>query len=127
MGQIIQVEQTMNTPSIYIDKAQNYCKIEGSSFPEDASETYTPVFNWLAELQDNFTDELKIEFEFDFLNSISHKKVWTILNTLKAFYKKGKPVKVVWWHDEDDEEIMETGEDLAELLSFPFDVCELDS
>ncbi len=124
MGQIIQIEKTKNTPSIYIDKAKNFCRIEGSSFPEDASETYVPVLKWLEEeLEDNFDTELKVEFDFDFLNSISHKKVWTILNKLKAFHQEDKPVKVVWYHDEYDEEIMESGEDLAELMNIPFEVC----
>ncbi len=120
--QIIRIEKTKNTPSIYIDTAKHFCRIEGMSFPEDASETFVPVLNWLEELQDNFDTELKIEFDFDFLNSISHKKVWTILNILKALHQKGKPVRVAWFHDEYDEEIMEAGEDLAELVNMPFDI-----
>ncbi len=122
MEQIIRVEQTKNTPSIYIDKNLNLCRIEGSSFPEDASETYVPVFKWLEELADKVVENLKFEFDFDFLNSISHKKVWIILNELHKFYEKGSNVKIIWYHDKYDEEIMEAGEDLSEFVDVPFEV-----
>ncbi len=122
MEPIIRVERTANTPSIYIDTTRNFCRIEGSSFPEDSTQTYLPVLNWLEELGSNFDSELKMEFNFDFLNSVSHKKVWIILNELKKLHQIGKPVKVVWYYDEYDEEIMESGEDLSELINVPFEI-----
>ncbi len=122
MEPIIRVEKTANTPSIFIDTTRHFCRIEGASFPEDSSETYQSVFDWLNKLGSDFDSELKMEFDFDFLNSISHKKIWIILNKLKKLHQQGKHVKVVWYYDEYDEEIMESGEDLAELINIPFDV-----
>lgn len=120
---IIRIEKTNNTPSIYIDKSNVLCRIEGSSFPEDAYEVYQHVLDWLAKMGDNFDSELRIEFDYDFLNSISHKKVWQIINELQKYYKKGKKVKVVWYYDKNDEEIMESGQDLKELMNLPFELC----
>ncbi len=120
--EIIRIEKTNNTPSIYIDEANMLCRIEGSSYPEDAYEVYQHVLDWLARVGDNIEAELVVEFDYDFLNSISHKKVWQILHELKQFYKNGKPVKVVWYYDENDDDIMEAGEDLAELMNIPFEL-----
>ncbi|MDF1549525.1 MAG: DUF1987 domain-containing protein, partial [Bacteroidales bacterium] len=120
--EIIRIEKTNNTPSIYIDEANMLCRIEGSSYPEDAYEVYQHVIDWLSRIVDNIDSELIVEFDYDFLNSISHKKVWQILHELKQFYKMGKQVKVVWYYDENDEDIMEAGEDLAELMNIPFEL-----
>jgi hypothetical protein len=120
--EIIKIEKTNNTPSIYIDEANMLCRIEGSSYPEDAYEVYQHVLDWLARVGENLQTELVVEFDYDFLNSISHKKVWQILHELKQFYKNGKSVKVVWYYDENDDDIMEAGEDLAELMNIPFEL-----
>jgi hypothetical protein len=120
--EIIRIEKTNNTPSIYIDEANLLCRIEGSSYPEDAYEVYQHVLDWLNRIGNNIHSELVVEFDYDFLNSISHKKVWQILHELKQFYKNGKPVKVVWYYDENDDDIMEAGEDLAELMNIPFEL-----
>jgi len=120
--EIIKIEKTNNTPSIYIDEAKLICRIEGSSYPEDAYEVYQHVLDWLGKIGDQINSELVVEFYYDFLNSISHKKVWQILHELKQFYKNGKPVKVIWYYNESDEDIMEAGEDLAELMNIPFEL-----
>jgi hypothetical protein len=120
--EIIRIEKTNNTPSIYIDEANTLCRIEGSSYPEDAYEVYQHVLDWLSRIGNNIHSELVVEFDYDFLNSISHKKVWQILHELKQFYKNGKQVKVVWFYDENDDDIMEAGEDLAELMNIPFEL-----
>ena len=119
---IIRIEKTNNTPSIYIDEANLLCRVEGSSYPEDAYEVYQHVLDWLNRVGTNIKSELVVEFVYDFLNSISHKKVWQILHELKQLYKAGKNVKVKWYYNESDEDIMEAGEDLAELMNIPFEL-----
>jgi hypothetical protein len=119
---IIRIEKTNNTPSIYIDDANMLCRIEGSSYPEDAYEVYQHVIDWLNRIGKDFQNELVVEFDYVFLNSISHKKVWQILHELKQLFKAGKLVKVIWYFDENDEDIMEAGEDLAELMNIPFEL-----
>lgn len=119
---IIRIEKTNNTPSIYIDDANMLCRIEGSSYPEDAYEVYQHVIDWLNRIGKDYQNELVVEFDYVFLNSISHKKVWQILHELKQLFKAGKLVKVIWYFDENDEDIMEAGEDLAELMNIPFEL-----
>ena len=120
--EIIRIEKTNNTPSIYIDEANMLCRIVGASFPEDAYEVYQHVLDWLGRIKGELNTKLVVEFDFDFLNSISHKKVWQILHELKDMQKNGKEVAVIWYYEENDEDIMEAGEDLAELMSLPFEL-----
>ena len=120
--EIIRVEKTNNTPSIFIDEANMLCRIKGSSFPEDAYDVYQHVLDWLDRIKYQLSTKLTVEFDYDFLNSISHKKVWQILHELKSLQKNGKEISVVWYYEENDEDIMEAGEDLAELMNVPFEL-----
>ncbi len=38
---------------------------------------------------------------------------------------RGKKIKIKWYYDEDDEDIMEMGEDLTELINLPFDLVPI--
>ena len=120
----IRIEKTNNTPSVYIDEDNMLCRIEGSSYPEDAHEIYQHVLDWLERVQHKTGSQLVVEFDYDFLNSISHKKVWQILQGLKQFHNNGNEVKVKWYFEENDEDIMEAGEDLSELMNIPFEIIE---
>ena len=80
--------------------------------------------DWLERINANTASQVTVEFDYDFLNSISHKKVWQILQQLKKFYNDGKSVKVKWFFEENDEDIMEAGEDLSELMNIPFELIE---
>jgi len=119
---IIRIEKTNNTPSIFIDEANMLCRIQGASFPEDAYEVYQHVLDWLDKIKDRLDTKLIVEFDYDFLNSISHKKVWQILHELKTMQSNRKDVAVTWYYEENDEDIMEAGEDLAELMNIPFEL-----
>ena len=120
----IRIEKTNNTPSVYIDENNMLCRIEGSSYPEDAHEIYQHVLDWLERVNAGNESQIIVEFDYDFLNSISHKKVWQILQQLKQFHNNGKSVKVKWFFEENDEDIMEAGEDLSELMNIPFELIE---
>ena len=120
----IVIEKTNNTPSVFIDEDNMLCRIEGSSYPEDAHEIYQHVLDRLEKVKDKSGAKLVFEFDYDFLNSISHKKVWQILQGLKQFHKNGNDVQVKWYYEENDEDIMEAGEDLSELMNIPFELIE---
>jgi len=36
------------------------------------------------------------------------------------FHSKGNAVEINWYYDEDDDEIFESGEEISEMINFPF-------
>jgi hypothetical protein len=66
--------------------------------------------------------EMTCELYFDVLNSVSHKKIFQILIKLNGFFQNGKKINVKWFYDEDDEDILEMGEDIKELIELPFEL-----
>lgn len=113
-------KQTKNTPFIHLDAQKRIFEISGVSFSEDIAEVYKPVLEWVDTNLPKLEGELLCKFHFDVLNSFSHKKIFNLLIKLNNYAQTGKNIKIEWAHDEDDEDIMEMGEDLDELIDLPF-------
>jgi len=121
----IYVKKTKKTPLISLDLTENIFQIKGPSFSEDILSVYDPVISWMNENLSQLEKELTCELYFTVLNSASHKKIFQILIILNGFMDRGKKIKVKWYYDEDDEDIMEMGEDLTELINLPFNLVPI--
>jgi len=60
------------------------------------------------------------EFDFEYFNTASSKMILIIMNRIKELFKKGYEVQIVWKYPQQDAELEEAGEELAELISVPF-------
>ena len=122
------INKTEKTPAIILDSESNTYSIEGVSCSESVSEFYKPVIKWINEYYkeriDNPDNDSKIEFKinFKYINSTTFKYVIEILRKLSSFYDKGMPVNILWHYEDDDDDIMDTGNDLAEInnIKVPF-------
>ena len=116
----IYTSKTKKTPLINLNLEGNVFQIKGPSFSEDIIEVYNPVISWIDDAIPSLEKELNCELYFTVLNSASHKKIFQILIKLNSFMDDGKKINIKWYYDEDDEDIMEMGEDLIELINLPF-------
>ena len=122
----IYLNKTKKTPLIHLSLEENIFQIKGPSFSEDIIEIYAPVIEWIDKKMPKLEKEMICEFYFTVLNSASHKKIFQILIKLNSLLDDGKKINVKWYYDEDDEDIMEMGEDLIELINLPFELISID-
>ena len=115
----IYIQKTKKTPLINLNIKESLFQIKGPSFSEDIVDVYNPIIDWISKSLPELKNELTCEMYFTVLNSASHKKIFQILIKLNSFLDNGKIIKVNWYYDEDDEDIMEMGEDLIELINVP--------
>jgi hypothetical protein len=118
----IEIPVTEDTPRVYIDTVEKILKIIGPSFPEDVQEFYDPVINWIDEFETSNLKDLTCELEFTVLNSPSNKIVFDFLKKLEKLQYAGKNVHIYWYHDENDEDMQDIGEDFKDTIKVPFDV-----
>ncbi len=116
----IYIKKTKKTPLVNLNIKENVFQIKGPSFSEDVIEILNPILDWIDSEIPKLDKELICEFYFTVLNSSSHKKIFQILLKLNSLLDNGKDIKINWYYDEDDEDIMEMGEDLIELINIPF-------
>ena len=118
------LKSTEDTPEIYFNVEEDKYVISGRSLPENVIEFYKPVFLWL----DDFnkfpmdTSEAVFIFKLYYFNTASSKVVQDLIVYLDKLYRNGKHVKIMWYFDTDDEDIIDSGNEFQEMVSLPFEM-----
>jgi hypothetical protein len=110
-----------DTPKVVLDKEKNIFELSGKSLPEDVIKFYDPIYQWLKEYVVSPNDETIMKLKIDYFNSASHKAINYMLEILSDIEKTGKKVSVKWHYLTEDEDMLETGHDFAELTGLHFD------
>jgi hypothetical protein len=78
------------------------------------------VLEWLDDYVKNSNSETIVIFKLDFYSTTSSKLIYEILSKFNFLYEEGKKVEIEWHFSDEDEDMEESGEELADLLSVPF-------
>lgn len=123
----LQIKGTEYSPEVIFNPDAPLYLLSGESRPEDAGKLYGTVLTWL----DDFFIEnskskkpiyaLTFQFKLIYFNTVSAKYILEILRVLQSYQSKGITVKVQWYYKPIDEDIKESGEEYARLVSLPFD------
>jgi hypothetical protein len=119
----INLESTKKTPLVLLDPAGRI-KIGGRSIPEDASKFYDSILNWVLEYVGMPQDSTTVDIELEYFNSGSAKFVMQILRELSELIHNGKELKVNWYYEEGDDDILERGEYYASILDLDINFIE---
>jgi len=122
-------EETRKTPKVIIDKEKGYIEMDGNSIPENVRAFYNEVVNELKDAilfwESPDIDNLKFIVKLYYFNSSSAKFIYDLLASFISLHKKGKNISVEWYYEDDDIDEKEAGEELSEMLSFPFNFHEI--
>ena len=69
-------------------------------------------------------DKVDVRIKMEYFNTSSSKCIYDLLKEVKSLENKGKEVVVRWYYDEDDEDMLEAGEDYSDLLDLHFRFIE---
>jgi len=61
----------------------------------------------------------------EYFNTSSSKCIYDLLKEIKSLKEGGKDVRVRWYYEQYDEDMMEAGEDYSDLLDLPFAFVEI--
>jgi len=116
------IDKTSQTPSVVCK--DGYLELAGRSIPEDPKMFYLPVLQWVDQYIKNPMDETSIVIRIDLLNTASLKCILDIFIKLNKAYLDKKKMKVEWFYDSDDEDMLELGNDLKSIIEIPFQFKE---
>lgn len=111
------ISSTQETPDVVLDANLGQFEIKGRSISDNPRDFYQEVLKWLNEYATSPKAETYFTFKFEYLNTESAKSILDILTVLESI----SGAKVSWHFNEDDEDMEEIGEELAELVSVPFE------
>lgn len=114
---MIKIERTISTPELLFDTEKGQIRMAGESFPENAVNFYKPFMEALAAYLNTDFEKLDVEFELIYFNSSTSKILMNIIESLDKKAEAGKRVVVNWLCSEENDMIIECGEELGEDFS----------
>lgn len=108
-------------PSIDFDAKKNQLDISGYSIPEDAKHFYSNLIIWTESYFKQKPKVVKLNFNFVYFNSSSSKYIFELLKVFQKAEKNGVEVNVTWRYEEDDEDMLESGQTYQQLTNLPFE------
>lgn len=114
------VEGTPKTPSISFDLSTGVLEIKGRSIPENSIEFYKPLVDALDKYAVAAKPATTVNVQLEYFNTSSSKCILDVFKKLESINKSGSAVTINWHYEEDDEDMLEAGEDYQAIINVPF-------
>ncbi|MFZ9848323.1 MAG: DUF1987 domain-containing protein [Flavobacteriales bacterium] len=121
----ITIEGTSKTPTIIFDSEAGLLELKGRSIPENSIEFYKPVVESLDKYSHEPKDKTSVNIQLEYFNTSSSKCILDLFKKLESIHKTGKDVVINWFYEEDDEDMLEAGEDYQAIIKVPFKMIEV--
>ena len=106
--------KTRTTPYVLIDEEKGYMRFEGESYLEDIVGFFKDINDWLQKYLASDFKEFTFDCALEYFNSSTTKQIYNMLRLMDGA-APGKKVTVNWIvANEDDDMLIESGEDYQE-------------
>ncbi|MBK6833020.1 MAG: DUF1987 domain-containing protein [Bacteroidetes bacterium] len=120
------IDGTPKTPSISFDLASGVLEIKGRSIPENSIEFYKPLVDSLEKYAGSPKSATNVNIQLEYFNTSSSKCILDVFKKLESIHKGGSAVTINWHYEEDDEDMLEAGEDYQAIISVPFKMVQIE-
>ena len=114
------IQGTEDSPTITLNAAENMFEFSGRSMPENAAGFYAPALSWIEEYVKNPNPETILNIKLEYFNTASSKILLDIIMSFEKIVSTGKSLKINWYYQADDDDMLEAGEGYADIVEVPF-------
>jgi hypothetical protein len=120
------IEGSPKTPTIKFNPEEGKLLIQGRSIPENSIDFYKPLVDALEEYAGNVKESTKVDIVLEYFNTSSSKCILDVFKKLERINEAGGGVAINWHYEEDDEDMLEAGEDYQAIINIPFKMVEIE-
>lgn len=121
------IQPGIKTPSVNFVYENGLLELKGKSIPENSVEFFRPVYEWLDQYVLQPKEKTQIIVQLEYFNTSSSKCLLDIFRKLEPLHKSEKSlVSVSWLYEEDDEDMMEAGDDYKTIVKLPFTISKIE-
>lgn len=124
MTEKLEIKETRDTPKVIFDPENNVFEIKGSSLPENTSDFFLPIFDWIEEYLKSPNENTHLVCELEYFNSSSAKMLYNVFFEFEKLLELEKSVKVSWYYQSDDNLIEEKGLEYKSVVNIPFEMIK---
>lgn len=108
----IKIEGSPKTPTVHFNADSGQLEIKGRSIPENSIEFYKPLVDWLDQYASSAKSQTVVNIQLEYFNTSSSKCILDVFKKLEAIHNgKSSEITINWHYEEDDEDMLEAGED----------------
>jgi hypothetical protein len=110
-------------PNIKLDDTNGEVWITGESYHEYTQEVFQPVFKWFEDYTQKTGKKLTLNFKMNYFNTSSARIFLELMRIAENYAqkKKGK-VQVNWYYEEEDMDMLDSGEKYKQDVKIPFNL-----
>ena len=116
----LKLEGSPKTPTIEFNSGTGYLLVRGRSIPENSIEFYKPLIEALEAYNSSSQSNTKVDIQLEYFNTSSSKCILDVFKKLEAINSGNSEVIINWYYEEDDEDMLEAGEDYQAIINIPF-------
>ncbi|CAM3681032.1 DUF1987 domain-containing protein [Paracidovorax anthurii] len=109
------IAPTPSSPEVDFQFDRHTLSLRGESYPENAAAFYGGIIarlkDYLAQLSGQ---RIEVHIALAYFNSSSTKMLFNLIDALNDAVEAGNPVALHWYHDEEDDTILEFGQELSD-------------
>jgi len=121
------LEGSPKTPTVNFDAASGTIEIKGRSIPENSIEFYKPMVDWLDTYAESAEGNATVNIQLEYFNTSSSKCILDVFKKLEGIHNGDKcEIIINWYYEEDDEDMLEAGEDYQAIINVPFKMIEIE-
>jgi hypothetical protein len=122
----LQLEGTGKTPHVDFDPVTGGLELKGRSIPENSIDFYKPLIDWLDKYGRAPQPRTVLNVQLEYFNTSSSKCILDLFKKLEVIRAGGSEVSVLWHYEQDDEDMLEAGEDYAGIINVPFRMIQIE-
>jgi hypothetical protein len=120
------LEGTPKTPAVTFDEGTGLLELRGRSIPENSIEFFKPLIDWVDRYGRSPQARTSLHVQLEYFNTSSSKCILDLFKKLEAVRAAGNEVTVLWHYEQDDEDMLEAGEDYAGIINIPFKMIQIE-
>lgn len=121
----ITLEGSPKTPTVDFNESGRL-ELRGRSIPENSIEFYKPLLDWIEAYGQSPQAETNVVIQLEYFNTSSSKCILDVFKKLEAIANNGHNIVIHWHYEEDDEDMLEAGEDYQAIINVPFKMIEME-
>lgn len=119
----LKIEGSAKTPTIEF-KGSGELLLKGRSIPENSIEFYKPILDWIENYGGTPKDKTIVNVQLEYFNTSSSKCILDVFKKLETL--SDTAIDINWYYEEDDEDMLEAGEDYQAIIDIPFKMIEVE-
>jgi hypothetical protein len=108
---------TPKTPTVELNAGNGTLLLKGRSIPENSIEFYKPILAWIEQYGTNANAQTTLQIQLEYFNTSSSKCLLDVFKRMEAISGN---VVIEWYYENDDEDMLEAGEDYEAIIRVPF-------